>query len=111
MITKEDMKSFQDYSEWVERKIITDPQDRLNENVLGLCEEAGEVAGKIKKRIRDDTKVKPEEIVKELGDVIFYATALSNFYGASLGVTIAENMMKLDGREARGTIKGSGDER
>jgi hypothetical protein len=28
-----------------------------------------------------------------------------------LGVTIAENMMKLDGREARGTIKGSGDER
>ena len=34
MITKEDMKSFQDYSEWVERKIITDPQERLNENVL-----------------------------------------------------------------------------
>ena len=41
----------------------------------------------------------------------FTSTALSNFYGASLGVTIAENMMKLDGREARGTIKGSGDER
>ena len=47
MITEEDMKAFQGYSEWVERKIITDPQDRLNENVLGLCEEAGEVAGKI----------------------------------------------------------------
>jgi len=35
MISAEDMKSFQNYSEWVERKIITDPQDRLNENVLG----------------------------------------------------------------------------
>ena len=111
MITAEDMKAFQDYSDWVEDKIVTSPRDRLMENTLGLMGEAGEVAEKIKKRIRDDTKVKPEEIVKELGDVIFYATALSNFYGASLGVTIAENMMKLDGRETRGTIKGSGDER
>jgi len=111
MITTEDMKAFDGYSKWVEDKIVTDPKDRLIENALGLMGEAGEVAEKIKKRIRDNTKVEPEEIVKELGDVIFYATALSNFYGASLGITIAENMMKLDGREARGTIKGSGDER
>jgi len=111
MITEEDMKAFQGYSEWVERKIVTDPKDRLMENALGLMGEAGEVAEKIKKRIRDETKVEPEEIVKELGDVIFYATALSNFYGASLGITIAENMLKLNGREARGTLKGSGDER
>ena len=83
MITAEDMKAFQDYSDWVEDKIVTSPRDRLMENTLGLMGEAGEVAEKIKKRIRDDTKVKPEEIVKELGDVIFYATALSNFYGAS----------------------------
>ena len=111
MMTKDDMKAFDAYSKWVEGKIITEPKDRLVENTLGLMGEAGEVAEKIKKRIRDNTKVEPEEIVKELGDVIFYATALSNFYGASLGVTIAENMMKLDGREARGTLKGSGDSR
>ena len=109
MMTKEDMKAFQNYSEWVERKIITDSKDRLMENTLGLMGEAGEVAEK--KRIRDNETIKPEDIVRELGDVVFYATALSNFYGASLGITIAENMMKLDGREARGTIKGSGDER
>lgn len=105
------MKAFQNYSEWVERKIITDSKDRLMENTLGLMGEAGEVAEKVKKRIRDNETVKPEDIVRELGDVVFYATALSNFYGASLGITIAENMMKLDGREARGTIKGSGDGR
>ena len=111
MITEEDMKAFQGYSEWVERKIITDPQDRLNENVLGLCEEAGEVAGKIKKRIRDKTKVTPEAIRGELGDVLFYTTALANYYNFNLASVITQNMVKLDGRESRGTLKGSGDER
>ena len=109
MMTKEDMKTFDEYSRWVERKIITEPRDRLNENVLGLCEEAGEVAGKIKKRIRDDTKVSPEDILLELGDVLFYTTALANYYGFNLTTTIISNMHKLDGREARGTLRGSGD--
>lgn len=111
MISAEGMKAFQSYSEWVERKIVTEPQDRLNENVLGLCEEAGEVAGKIKKRIRDNKKVSPESIISELGDVLFYTTALANYYNFNLASVITQNMMKLDGREARSTIKGSGDER
>ena len=111
MLTKENMKAFQEYSEWVERKLVTDPQDRLNENVLGLCEEAREVAVKIKKRIRDKTKVTPEAILGELGDVLFYTTALANYYNFNLASVITQNMFKLDGREARGTIKGSGDER
>jgi|TARA_R110002012_G_scaffold265204_1_gene448586 NTP pyrophosphatase (non-canonical NTP hydrolase) len=111
MISKEDMQNFDDYSKWVEDKIITDPQDRLNENVLGLCEEAGEVAGKIKKRIRDKLKVTPEAIIGELGDVLFYTTALANYYNANLTHVMLQNMMKLNGREARGTLKGSGDNR
>jgi len=100
-----------EYSEWVERKIITSPKDRLTENTLGLCEEAGEVAGKIKKRIRDNTKVSPEAILAELGDVLFYTTALANYYDFNLAAVIEFNMTKLDGREARGTLKGSGDNR
>ena len=111
MISKEDMQNFDDYSKWVEDKIITNPQDRLNENVLGLCEEAGEVAGKIKKRIRDKLKVTPESIIGELGDVLFYTTALANYYNANLTHVMLQNMMKLNGREARGTLKGSGDNR
>ena len=111
MMTNEDMQAFEGYSEWVESKIITSPEDRLTENTLGLCEEAGEVAGKIKKRIRDDTKVSPEDILLELGDVLFYTTALANYYGFNLAAIIAQNMVKLDGREARGTLKGSGDNR
>ena len=100
-----------EYSEWVERKIITSPEDRLTENTLGLCEEAGEVAGKIKKRIRDQLKVSPEDILAELGDVLFYTTAIANYYEFNLTDIIKLNMLKLDGREARGTLKGSGDNR
>ena len=99
------------YSKWVDGKIITEGQERLIENVLGLVGEAGEVAEKIKKQIRDNTKVSADDIVKELGDVLFYTTALANYYNRSLGYVIEVNVKKLDDREDRGVLKGQGDNR
>jgi len=100
-----------EYSAWVEGKIMTEGETRLIENTLGLVGEAGEVAEKIKKLLRDKTRFSPEEIIKELGDVVFYATALANYYGAGLQEVLDRNIDKLDSREARGVIKGSGDNR
>ena len=100
-----------EYSAWVEGKIMTEGETRLIENTLGLVGEAGEVAEKIKKLLRDKTRFSPEEIIKELGDVVFYATALANYYGAGLQEAIEINVEKLDGRERRGTLGGSGDDR
>ena len=100
-----------DYSAWVEDKILTTGDARLVENVLGLVGEAGEVAEKIKKMIRDDTDILGKEIAKELGDVVFYATALANFFGESLQSVLDMNVDKLDSREERGTLRGSGDNR
>ncbi len=121
MITREDMEAMGmsyyepyeplDYSEWVEDKIITTGQTRLIENTLGLVGEAGEVAEKIKKLLRDETRFTNKDIIKELGDVVFYATALANYFESSLQGILDENIDKLDSREARGTIKGSGDNR
>lgn len=126
MISKEDLEvfgyydtfpdnnpssSFKGYSDWVEGKIITEGQTRLIENVLGLVGEAGEVAEKIKKQIRDATKVSDDDIVKELGDVLFYTTALANYYNKNLGFVVEVNVKKLDDRQERGVIKGSGDNR
>ena len=108
--TPEDSKPF-DYSKWVEGKIVTAGQERLMENTLGLMGEAGEVAEKIKKMIRDGNRFTPEDIVKELGDVVFYATALSNYYGYSFNAMLKMNVDKLDSREQRGVIKGEGDNR
>lgn len=99
------------YSEWVENKIVTEGRERLMENTLGLMGEAGEVAEKIKKMIRDDTRFTPYDIVKELGDVVFYATAIANYYGSNLNEMLMFNIEKLDSREKRGVIKGSGDNR
>ena len=80
------------YSLWVEDKIITAGQERLVENSLGLWGESG-------------------EILKELGDVLFYTVALANYFGGDLNTLIDMNMKKLNDREKRGKIKGSGDNR
>jgi NTP pyrophosphatase (non-canonical NTP hydrolase) len=99
------------YSKWVEKKIMTEGQARLVENTLGLVGEAGEVAEKIKKLIRDSSRFQNEEIMKELGDVVFYATALANIYGKGLQEVLELNITKLDDRQRRGKLKGSGDNR
>ena len=99
------------YSQFVEDKVFTKGRDRLVENTLGLTGEAGEVAEKIKKLFRDSSKFSDEEVLKELGDVLFYVTALSNIFGGNLRKTMEMNMAKLNDREQRGKLKGSGDNR
>ena len=101
----------EDYSAWVEDKIMTEGETRLIENTLGLVGEAGEVAEKVKKLLRDKTRFSSADIIKELGDVVFYATALANYYGSDLQGVLDSNVDKLDGREERGTLGGSGDDR
>ena len=83
------------YSAWVEDKMVTE----------------GEVAEKVKKLLRDDTKLDEVEVLKELGDVLFYITGLANYFGGDLNFIMELNVKKLDDRQHRGKIKGSGDNR
>tara|TARA_R100000951_G_scaffold41792_1_gene35243 strand:+ start:146 stop:532 length:387 start_codon:yes stop_codon:yes gene_type:complete len=99
------------YSQFVEDKIFTKGRDRLIENTLGLVGEAGEVSEKIKKLFRDKNKFSDDEVLKELGDVLFYTVALSNIFNGSLRKVMEMNMAKLNDREQRGVLKGSGDNR
>lgn len=99
------------YSQFVEDKMLTKGRDRLVENTLGLVGESGEVAEKIKKLWRDNKRFSDEEIIKELGDVLFYVTALSNIFGGNLRKTMETNMNKLNDRDQRGKLQGSGDNR
>ena len=61
--------------------------------------------------LRDNTKVNQKEIIKELGDVLFYTTALANYFYSNLPEVMETNMDKLNDRAKRGVIKGSGDNR
>ncbi|MEM0123430.1 MAG: nucleoside triphosphate pyrophosphohydrolase family protein [Conexivisphaerales archaeon] len=78
---------------------------------LGLTGEAGEVANKIKKEIRDNEPVNEEEIKSELGDVLWYLSELALAYGFNLEEIAKSNIRKLQDRKSRGTLGGSGDHR
>jgi NTP pyrophosphatase (non-canonical NTP hydrolase) len=77
---------------------------------LGLADEAGEVAGKIKKLYRDGT-FDSDALAKEIGDVMWYLTRLADWNGTDLSNIIRQNMQKLADRKMRGVLGGSGDER
>ena len=98
------------YANFVEDKIFTSQDERLVENTLGLGE-AGEVAEKVKKLIRDKSRFTRKDILLELGDVLFYAQSLTSYFKSDLQEVIEMNVSKLNGREVRGTLKGSGDNR
>lgn len=104
------MVAMKEYSEFVEDMVITYGRDRLAENALGLCGEAGEVSEKIKKFFRDN-QLDEEGVQKELGDVIFYWVALHGAIGLDPQDTINKNILKLSSRKQRGTLQGSGDNR
>lgn len=77
---------------------------------LGLTSEAGEVAGKVKKLIRDGT-YDPGAIAYELGDVFWYLVRLCDAVGYKPSEVMEININKLRKRLDTNTIKGSGDER
>lgn len=89
------------------------PKDRAIEYLtLGLTGEAGEIANKAKKLIRDgDTPDKRAEMTKELGDVCWYLAVLAEELGMNLGKIMEDNVEKLADRKARGALRGSGDNR
>ena len=79
---------------------------------LGLTGEAGEVANKVKKIIRDGTNQNIiQEISNEIGDVLWYVALLADDIGCKLSDIANDNLIKLENRKKKGTLHGSGDGR
>jgi NTP pyrophosphatase (non-canonical NTP hydrolase) len=82
---------------------------------LGLVGEAGEVADKLKKVIRDHggvlTDPVRDAVAKELGDVLWYLSVLAYELDYDLNTIAQGNLDKLASRQERGVISGSGDNR
>lgn len=82
---------------------------------LGLAGETGEVMEKLKKAVRDNNAVitdnTTDSIKKELGDVLWYIAVLSDYLGTDLQDIAESNLKKLQDRQKRGVLGGSGDSR
>lgn len=104
-----------DYQEATKATAIYNEDVALVYTTLGLVSEAGEVADKIKKAIRDheseidDDRI--EMVALELGDVMWYVARIADTLGLSLEYIAEKNLAKLNSRKDRDAIKGSGDVR
>jgi len=106
---------FDNYQYWTRTTAIY-PKDKALEYLsLGLCSESGEVAGVVKKIMRDNGGEVSEEkravLVSELSDCLWYLARLCDELGISLSTIYKYNMSKLMDRLDRGKISGSGDNR
>lgn len=108
---------FKKYQEFTKQTIVKDaaPDSELTRFALGLNGEAGEVAEKVKKVLRDQggeyTPADFRGIKDELGDVLWYVIQIARLCGFTLDDVAQSNLDKLTSRKRRGKIKGSGDNR
>lgn len=119
-----------EYQELINKTAIYPKEIGIGYCSLGLAGEAGEIANKVKKMYRDKNLLEYERIggiypvnapdlidefnddmKAELGDVMWYVTALAQEFGLTLEEIMEYNMTKLLGRRERGTLQGSGDNR
>ena len=108
-----DLRTYQERS----RQTALYPQVGNNPiyHTLGLCGEAGEVADKVKKVLRDrggvfDAQIR-DDLRLELGDVLWYLAQLASELDLDLEDIAAANLAKLASRMDRNVIGGSGDRR
>ena len=114
-----DETTLDQYQEWAGMtKAYPNPTDTLDLPIytaLKLAGEAGEVAEKVGKIMRDGegepTDADITALRAELGDVLWYVAMMADDLGLSLSDVAAANLEKLASRKARGTIQGSGDNR
>jgi len=102
--------------QWRTSQTAIYPKEKMLEYLsLGLVSEAGEVAGKVKKIIRDhDSKLTVEmkqALAAEIGDVLWYVAQLCSAVDMNMGLVARDNIEKLLKRKQSNTLSGDGDNR
>ena len=102
-----DFKSYQDMAS---ETAVYKTEHSVIYPALGLAAEAGEVANKVKKILRDGN-FNREAIADEVGDCLWYIAALCRDLNVDMKDLAKNNLRKLHDRKLRGVIQGSGDKR
>ena len=105
-----------DYQQKAAETAIFPKEKALEYLTLGLTGEAGEIANKVKKLIRDGADregyhERLNQIGYELGDVMWYCAMLAKEVDMNLGRIMEDNLDKLADRKARNRLQGDGDNR
>jgi NTP pyrophosphatase (non-canonical NTP hydrolase) len=104
--------NFEDYQAQAKKTAVYPTSYVLVYPALGLAGEAGEFANKVKKLLRDGAQLTTRQaLLDELGDVLWYLAACASDLEANLNDIALNNIQKLQSREQRGVVKGSGDDR
>lgn len=107
--------TFDEYQDWTKSLAKYPKNLGVIYTALKLTGEAGEYSEKIGKIIRDNggeiTFEIRDDLILELGDVLWYISEAARMLGISLQEVVDKNVTKLESRKARGTIGGSGDHR
>lgn len=109
--------TFDEYQKRALTTVISDGNEfnDLLHWVLGINGEAGEIAEKVKKIIRDKggnvSAADKQELGKEVGDVLWYLAVFAHHLGISFDDAAEANLKKLGDRKKRGVLGGSGDNR
>lgn len=107
--------SFNEYQEKAKGTAVYPDSLKVIYPTLGLAGETGEVCEKVKKVVRDNNGVfenaKKEEIILELGDVLWYVANVAADLGIALEEVAGKNLLKLANRKQRGVLHGNGDNR
>ena len=104
------MTSMNDYQIQARKTAIYPANAKITYPALGLAGEAGEVANKVKKIVRDG-KLDKEGIGSELGDCLWYIAAVCRDLGLKMSDVAADNLVKLAKRKQNNTLQGNGDNR
>jgi len=107
--------TFNKYQQMAAKTAVYPKEYSVSYPALGLAGEAGEVCNKIKKIYRDDkgklTEERRNELISELGDVLWYISALSKDIGVPMELLATKNIEKLVKRMEEEKLQGEGDNR
>jgi len=91
--------TWEEYSKWVSTRMFTDPDKMAMLGPVGLSGEAGEVLELYKKHYFHGKEIDRTKLLHELGDVVFYLTAILNMEGWNLELVMRANNIKLENRD------------
>ena len=103
--------NIKEYNEFVKGMKVYPEKHAIVYPALGLAGESGEISEKVKKWLRGDRDLDKAELIKEVGDVLWYIVSIADDLGYTLQDVLDKNVEKLSSRKERNVIKGNGDNR